>query len=214
MRRLLILSLLICGFWSCTEVEEDGKGTYRKSYLSSYRTPESIRINTSCSEIKFTITGSTVGSDVYKKLAKTYNDTSYNSYCVGAPRVAISEEICGIQLKTVDYFDASHPAGSDLSELVECSYLSYYDYIQSGYQKEEHDWMLYADSHLEEYFSIWGIKILKCTLSDINSTNTKLAAEDFVLEFNQEPEQKGIYQFKIVMQLPDRQIEAFCEHEF
>ena len=93
-------------------------------------------------------------------------------------------------------FDASHPAGSDISDLIECRYISYYDYIQSGYKKEDKDVGQYID--MTEYWGIEGAKMLKDELTKINNRNTKLIAPTLVLKFKKEPENKGKFQFNLV----------------
>ena len=69
-------------------------------------------------------------------------------------------------------------------------------------------------SDLIEYFDIEGAKLLKNKLSKINSTNTKLASQKFVLKFNKAPESKGKHKFKLSLQMSDGQIETFFEYDF
>lgn len=214
MFKYLTLALLFCCFCSCTE-EDHSETTYRKTFITGYLSPESIHAGQVDSGIKLTLKGSMITSGgVFDSLSKTYNDISYNRHTnLGfGPHIAIDEGVHEIKIETVGDFDSSHPAGSDISELAECSYISYYDYIQSGYKETEKDVAQYSD--LMEYFPMEGAKILKNKLSNLNSTNTKLASHDFVLKFNKEPERKGNYQFKLILQMSEKRIETFCEYVF
>ena len=65
--------------------------------------------------------------------------------------------------------------------MIECRYISYYDYIQSGYKKEDKDVGQYID--MTEYWGIEGAKMLKDELTKINNRNTKLIAPTLVLKF-------------------------------
>ena len=209
--KLLSLSVLICGFWSCSK--QDTGATYNKTYITGYLSPEHAIIDNIDSGIEFSLEGAVITSgNAFDKLSKTYNDLSYNRYTVCGPRIAINKDINEIKVETINYFDSSHPAGGDISDLIECSYISYYDYIQSGYKKEEKNVDQYSD--LIEYFDIEGAKLLKNKLSKINSTNTKLASQKFVLKFNKAPESKGKHKFKLSLQMSDGQIETFFEYDF
>lgn len=211
MLRFFILSVLICNFWGCSK--EDTGATYNKTYITGYLNPETILISNIDSGIELTLEGSVITSGkTFNTLSKVYNDLSYNRYTVCGPRIAINEDIHEIKIETVDNFDSSHPAGSDISELIECSYISYYDYIQSGYKKEEKDVEQYSD--LMAYFGIEGAKLLKNKLLNLNSTNTKLVSQNFVLKFNKKPKNKGIYKFKLVLQMSEKRIEIFFEYDF
>lgn len=205
------LIMLFGVFFSCSK--EDTGATYTKTYITGYLSPESILVGKSNSGLEFTLKGSVITSgNVFDKLSKTYNDLSYNRYTVCGPRIAIDYGVHEMKIETVDYFDSLHPAGSDISELVECWYISYSDYIQSGYNKEEKDVEHYLD--LMKYFGIEGAKLRINKLPDINSINTVLASPDFILKFNKEPERKGKYQFKLILYMSENRIETFCEYDF
>jgi hypothetical protein len=136
----------------------------------------------------------------------------YNRYTIDGPRTAINDSIYKIEVYTVENFDASHPAGSDISDLIECRYISYYDYIQSGYKKEDKDVGQYID--MTEYWGIEGAKMLKDELTKINNRNTKLIAPTLVLKFKKEPENKGKFQFNLVFHLEEKEIKDSIEYEF
>lgn len=45
----------------------------------------------------------------------------------------VGEEIRGIEIKSLDDFNASHKAGADIGDVIYLQWVSYYDYIQGGY---------------------------------------------------------------------------------
>ena len=97
----------------------------------------------------------------FDALSIYYNDLSYNRYTIDGPRTAINDSIYKIEVYTVENFDASHPAGSDISDLIECRYISYYDYIQSGYKKEENKQNIHT-------FDNQNLQIISITLISIH----------------------------------------------
>lgn len=212
-RYILIFALSCSFFISCSNKEDMTGATYSKTWITGYLNPETILVTKASSGLELILKGNVITSgDLFDSLSISYNDISYNKYTVCGPRIAIDDGLLGIRIETVESFDTLHPAGSDVSELVECQYISYLDYIQNGYKKEEKD--INQNSDLMQYYGIDGAKLFKSKLSSINYTNTKLAAPYFILKFNKEPEQKGKYQFKLILRMPQKQIEAICEYEF
>lgn len=99
-----------------------------------------------------------------------------------------------------------------IGTLIVFIYISYYDYIQSGYKKEDKDVGQYID--MTEYWGIEGAKMLKDELTKINNRNTKLIAPTLVLKFKKEPENKGKFQFNLVFHLEEKEIKDSIEYEF
>lgn len=187
---IMMVGALCCLFCYSKEKEDAPTGaTFNKTFVTGYLTPESIVISKMNSGIKITFKGDLITSGrSFDALSIYYNDLSYNRYTIDGPRTAINDSIYKIEVYTVENFDASHPAGSDISDLIECRYISYYDYIQSGYKKEDKDVGQYID--MTEYWGIEGAKMLKDELTKINNRNTKLIAPTLVLKFKKEPENK------------------------
>ena len=100
-------------------------------------------------------------------------------------------------IKTVDDFDASHLAGIDISDLVECHYVSYYDYIHNDYKIVNTKAL--QTQGLNGYSYIEGAEIKNMNLADICYDNTKLIAPEFMLKFKKAPEKKGEYHFDLTV---------------
>ncbi len=212
MLRFLTLAMLVGCCWSCSNNDESG-ATYNKTYITGYINPEAVTIKKADRGIEFTLKGTvTTSGDTFSKLSAANGDTSFNRYTVCGPRIALSDPINSIKIETSDAFDLTHPAGSDVSELVECAYVSYFNYVKSGYQAAQKDATQYAV--LTEYAGIEGAEVMTTKLSDINFATSQLISKDFAVEFTAEPAQKGTHQFKLIVQTPTNRIEAPFTYDF
>ena len=122
---IMMVGALCCLFCYSKEKEDAPTGaTFNKTFVTGYLTPESIVISKMNSGIKITFKGDLITSGrSFDALSIYYNDLSYNRYTIDGPRTAINDSIYKIEVYTVENFDASHPAGSDISDLIECAYL-------------------------------------------------------------------------------------------
>ena len=87
--------------------------------------------------------------DLYQDLCEKYNDVSYDRKVqlfippgtvlgVGS---AIYPDWVSISVTCDSDFDASHPAGSELNDIMECEYQSSFLYIKGGYKDERLTWV-------------------------------------------------------------------------
>jgi hypothetical protein len=122
---IMMVGALCCLFCYSKEKEDAPTGaTFNKTFVTGYLTPESIVISKMNSGIKITFKGDLITSGrSFDALSIYYNDLSYNRYTIDGPRTAINDSIYKIEVYTVENFDASHPAGSDISDLIECRYI-------------------------------------------------------------------------------------------
>ena len=208
-----IMVVFIVGCLTSCSDEDSSGAIYNKTYITGYLMPESVTTDNSESGIILTINGNVfTNGDIFNELSKLYNDTSYNRYSTLPPRIAIGETIYKIRIETIDYFDISHPSGSDISDLIECQYISYYDYVQSGYQDEHKNIEDYKDAM--EYYHINGAKLFKEKLVDIDYTNMNLCTPGIILKFNEFPENQGKYQFKLVFVTQHNEFETTFSCDF
>ena len=135
-----LLLLFLC---SC----ETGGRVYCRSFINSYIVSDQridvYHISDNC--ILFTIKGSRVdifstGDDqaLYDRICKENNDMTYNGYTTliidGFPlNVSYYPNFASINIVSDMDFDAEHPAGTSLNDLLFVNYSSYYDYIASNY---------------------------------------------------------------------------------
>lgn len=184
--------------FSCSEETVISGATYCKTFITGYLTPETISVENANSEIKLTFKGKIITSGkTFDELSKYYNDLTYNRYVVNGPRIAVNDSVCKMTIKTVDDFDASHLAGSDISDLVECQYVSYYDYIHNDYKIVNTKAL--QTQGLNGYSYIEGAEIKNMNLAEICYDNTKLIAPEFMLKFKKAPEKKGEYHFDLTV---------------
>ena len=72
----------------------------------------------------------------YEALAKKYGDIGYNRKTSIGREGAISVAIDSISVVSDADIDASHPKGTELSDIVKLYSKNYYTYIKSGYKDE------------------------------------------------------------------------------
>lgn len=79
---------------------------------------------------------------LFNKLLDKYNDhfptpSLLEEGLIGDPvgSQVVGEEIRGIEIKSLDDFNASHKAGADIGDVIYLEWVSYYDYIQGGYER-------------------------------------------------------------------------------
>ena len=215
MKTTIYIAMLALFFslFSCEKEEPISGATYNKTCITGYVVPEYFSTGKVDSGMKFALRGNVITSgDAFKKLSQKYNDVSYNRYTVHGPCQALEDGLCKMKVETIKPFDAEHPADSDISDLIECQYISFCDYIRSGYQKEGEDDE--QDLELFGYTLDEGAKLLKEDLQNINYENTQLMTEDLVLTFKKEPEEKGVYRFILTLQTQDKGINKVFEYEF
>lgn len=134
---------------SCDEVEEgwDSPYVYVESYIPYYVNPDSLALNESWkyhSEpgIVLTIKGRDIYQNIdsdktqYMVLAKKYGDIGFNRKAAKGREGAISLAIDSISVVSDADIDASHPKGTELSDIVKLYSKNYYTYIKSGYKDE------------------------------------------------------------------------------
>lgn len=79
---------------------------------------------------------------LFNKLLDKYNDhfptpSLLEEGLIGDPvgSQVVGEEIRGIEIKSLDDFNATHKAGADMGDVIYLEWVSYYDYIQGGYER-------------------------------------------------------------------------------
>lgn len=91
-------------------------------------------------DISFTFTGYDIypGSGMFENLLRKYNDTKFQWFTPGfyldSPiDCVLGEYLKDIEITCVEYFNATHPAGSEMGDITYFEWTSYYGYIQKGY---------------------------------------------------------------------------------
>lgn len=199
---VFLLSSLLC---SCSEENDITGTTYSKTFITGYLTPETISTENTDFGIKLTFKGGVITSGKnFEVVSQYYNDVTYNRNVIYGPRIAINDSIHLMTVNTIGDFDALHLAGSDITDLVECQYISYYDYIHNNYKIVNSKNELIPG--LNGYSEIEGAETKEMNLSDVCYYNTKLMAPDFMLKFKKTPDKKGEYLFNLTIILNGKEL--------
>ncbi len=207
--------VLICAT-ACSESDDDRieQGMFAKNYVFGYMIPSSLEFHMiDWSSVPYTvvhINGGYADEAQREALREKYNDLSYNK-AIAVPMFALYDGISGLSAETVDYFDEAHPAGSDVSDIVVCKYLTCYEFIQSGYVAIEKDYNLYPPLYGKESE---GTLQHETALSEINYNDSQLMVPEMIFEFTSEPEEPGTYEFKFHFKMPEVEINTTFEYDF
>lgn len=139
-------------------------------------------------------------------LQVAYGDTCYADYEFGPSGMAFQENLRSMKCITLDDYDASHPANSDISEYILCDYGTYGEFVRNGYKAIENDnnYKLGETRH--------SIK-----MTDVGLQNTRMLIVDaWNLKFETNPKEKGPHRFRIVIetQHPSQNIKKEVVTEF
>ena len=111
----------------------------------------------------------------FKALSEKYGDTAYNRPLAPFSHTVYCNEFSGIDIFSDRDFDAAHPAGASLSDIVRIVGASPYRYIRNGYTAP-FDWRdLPEDYRIEN-----GISYLEGYLP-VNGTLCELDAEEMYM---------------------------------
>ena len=149
---------------SCDENEDGNSGVateYAESCIPFYVVPDTLVLKegkyldsepvvTICVEGESIYQNHDSDKARYEVLAKKYGDIGYNRNASIGRQGAISVAIDSISVVSDVDIDASHPKGSELSDIVKLNTRSYYLFIKSGY-KETNDQYTDKDKFISEY---------------------------------------------------------------
>ena len=145
--------------------------------------------------------------DKLSYFSKLYNDTSYNNFILPGSQQALAYPIDKITLSCDSDYDAKHPAGTPLDDIVKLQFDSYWDFIQNDYQ--------YPDWYTMDEYNWYGALRFKYYLSEINSDNTKLASRRVnQLIFTELPTVLGEYNFTLELTTNGETFTATFTHVF
>ena len=181
----LLASFILLGFYGCCGPFES---SFSRSYIGGYALIDGVYvyyvyegggINISIKPSKLVQIHST-GEDLelYNKICEENNDVTYNNniwdFAPGIPHnLASYPNFVAIDVVSDTDFDAEHPAGTSLNDLLLVTYSSYYEFIASNYTKPE-------EEALKDYAAI---------LNSLTADDLRLLDEHgFVFHFIKYPE--------------------------
>ena len=222
MRKLLFMAFAAIALWGCGDASNDieitdntrneteilwgsnGDRLWESShFITEYVVPTNIKaICNVPGNIYIKATG-----DVYKTyrgkdykdynkalyFAKKYGDISYKGKVSEGQHTALAYPIEKITIWCDEDFDAEHPAGEPLDDIVNLKYTTFHKFIESGY-KSTFDNPMWLDPE-EEVFLL--------PFSSINADITKLIGSNLAnygignIKFISNPEELGEYTFTL-----------------
>lgn len=134
----------------------------------------------------------------FKRWNTYYNDTCYNHKMVPSHTV-LTEKLRAIKVVCDQDFDAAHPAGTSLEDIVMFCTSSPYEFIQSGYKD--------GNYQFPDYYQIlhydFGYKPVEMLLSEFNPDLTVMSDLGSFLYFTKQPQQAGDYTFTVTVGLKE-----------
>lgn len=217
MKRLLFLFISLLAFWGCNNNDIKDYASLTTPYMiSNYVLTEKIACSSSEIYSNF-VSLNYYGEDLLASLratyerfsyfSKLYNDNSFNKANHPGAYSALAYPIDKITLSCDSDYDAKHPAGTPLDDIVTIEFDSYWDFIQNGYQ--------YPDWYTVKEKDWYGSMRLEYYLSEINSDNTKLASRKVNrLLFTELPTVLGEYNFTLELTTNGKTLTTTFTHVF
>ena len=180
---LLAAAVTAAGCRQAPTGNTDGDGTISPSFVQQYYDLSAIAVRQYFDypyiqimpETYETCSYSVPPSVRFKALSEKYGDTAYNRPLAPFSHTVYCNEFSGIDIFSDRDFDAAHPAGTSLSDIVRIVGASPYRYIRNGYTAP-FDWReLPEDYRIEN-----GISYLEGYLP-VNGTLCELDAEEMYM---------------------------------
>lgn len=141
-------------------------------------------------------------------LQEMYGDTSFTGSTVPFSNGAYAYPIDKISVITDNDFDAEHPAGTAIDDIVKLKFASYEPFISNGYQYPEVDESAVLGGGL--------VSMGEFFLTEINREMSKLisAKKSPSLKFMKEPDVAGMYSFSLQITFNGETLETRFELTF
>lgn len=216
MKRLLFLFISLFALSSCNKEQPETGMWYTPYLISNYVLTDKIACSSS-TLYNNSISLNYYGEDLLASLRATYerflyfnklyNDNSFNKANTPGGYSALAYPIDNITLSCDSDYDAKHPAGTPLDDIVKLQFDSYWDFIQNDYQ--------YPDWYTMDEYNWYGALRFKYYLSEINSDNTKLASRRVnQLIFTELPTVLGEYNFTLELTTNGETLTTTFTHVF
>lgn len=241
MKKTLIIFSLILLLNSCDRLDRDISQSFVLAYFQMENENFQVSQLDSASVVMYTKEATMIGNwksigkakKRYTSLAEKYGDVSYNReisvYHGLYINIVVDIDIKNIQVVSNNDYDERHPAGSDLSDMVNYIGASPYRFIQNNYAKRTSDpvserSILYFDNiacstilcSISEEELLQGYYLIEKRLSDLDIDDLKMIGirSSFVnnngkcytfgiLELTQPPTLEKTHTLKVTMNLLD-----------
>lgn len=141
----------------------------------------------------------------FDSLAKSFNDTSYTKTVIPNSTQAITEALVSAKVVCDKDYNFTHPAGSDLGDMILILATSPYNFIQSNYDEALAHYSyskLWIDMMLDQRF---GYKPIELLLKEVSAETMQMLYPTAYLYFKERPAKAGKYSFFVSLQLADGQ---------
>ena len=112
-----------------------------------------------------------VNSALFNSIAKRIRDKNWNKYHFNGPVIALGKIITSVSVISDANFDADHPVGTSLNDLVDFHGSTAYHFIQNGYKGNEREYINKKISDLTEndlpFLINWDLSIEFTKLPDV-----------------------------------------------
>lgn len=214
---LALSTLLVLG--ACSETEPDGIMT-EPNYVSRYLVPNSIStIHCSLDNdsvqaldsnmvLRIEIVGDETDAEFY---SKKFGDRSYNRY-PEFTTIALTQAMNSIDITCDQAYDAEHPAGTSLSDLLVYQVFSYATVIANNYICSPPYWAFHDDNEDREYLNwndeyrlhdFYQADVISTPLDEFNQTSHILINPISHIKFLKKPTTKGTLTFNVEIQFEE-----------
>ena len=232
MKRLFIIVLVSFVMFSCSDDSssleiyndtrkqtEEVDGAYRRTnhFIGAYLVLDEIKVVHTYDGL---LALALIGDEYYtcfgkhykhyefvESLSEFYGDTTYNGYTTESSNTsALAYPVDKMTMYCVTDFDAKHPAGKSVDDIVTLDFSSHYNFIQSGYKKNTN-----SNRHLQD---------VDCYTLPINKINAEVATlialqrTLMVFNFTSTPETPGEYTFTLEMTTNGEMFKTTFTHTF
>lgn len=134
----------------------------------------------------------------FDSLAKAHNDHGYNRQTLTIVMGCLYRRTTGLHVVSDTDYDAQHPAGSYLDDIVTVRFKSAEDYLKTGYTSLKD----YLGKTTGPDYSYEGLPVynlnLRENLSEFNEIQRKLIRFEFRFRFTKAPDRTDTHRFTIV----------------
>ena len=223
MKRLFFAAIAVLALWGCGDsstlnTEDDTRhdeevldtGVFPSDYfITEYIVPSKIEVKDFYGILCLAVSGTEYITCVedenkdtpnFKKameFAEFYGDTSYDGSVFPGMSKSLAYPIEKITISCVEDFDAEHPAGEPLDDVVKLEYKTFYEFVTNGYNAPEtiptgvpEGWGV-----IDKLLCFNTIKADYATLVFLRSTNVTTASP--VIKFASAPVKPGTYNFTL-----------------
>ena len=207
MKKIVYIMLIASLLFSCSEKESSDADVIKSShFITEFIVPTGVKTKTNsvgdlflCADGEIYKTWGNKDSEEYKKakyFCDLYNDNSYKGSGYPGLTAALAYPIENLTICCATDFDANHPAGEPLDDIVELDFQTYYDYVKSGYTsyKDSPIWEQRIVEHL-----VLSFDKVKTDITKLVSVGSPSSLSFSSFKFTSTPEKLGEYTFTIEM---------------